>query len=1469
MSKKTQTEATRKMQATNPPTASAAKLSGRYLRLKFAGESLTRIEFRFNSESQWKPAFFERGHQQFPLNWPELEPALGLCFLGYVAAHLGEETKPFLFGTDEADSNLARVLSRAIYQTSHDIRNLFYGENPNDSDGDVTHLVFPYVPGISKSGKSETQPFGIAVGERFLPPDCVEIFLDERGPLVELGDVQDLAKRIRLSLGLAPVGRCEPPASNTVATIERDSRTEDSIGFVRTLRPGIIPDAMAIRVPNKLVVRQKELSELTERLSLNAVVPIEGVAQSGKTALVAELLGSDSPRRKLAGSSSDSSEVSVLYIDLSVAVGPRPVLRRLAYAMGELKRIPDADDSEIATLTELRAQLLHEILLARLRARAPLAVLDDVDCIPLTNENLADLRAFLEFIPFRQGAILSLSGRPVSQKVVDRTGREIKKAIEVGPLSPSEAEQLLTTLLDDRSLAAATVAQIKDTPELLLPGAFAEGIAAFKSQLNVGSIEKKPTILADTILECASDDVLKTLKASGCDFAAPSEGGPLGQRVSIMAMAVLARQAVTEQHLRAARLPVEFYERLRDQCWLQKREDGFCLPSIICAALRVQVEAMLKGSAGENDCSELADAVDALIQAAESQTAHDDETILDEALEEAISWLEHKVPGESLLADRLWSAFLPHTADDLVSPISSSGSVELLKRLGVPSKPLSLATAIAKLVLEARVGNDAKQFLKSLKAAIDFATRSSGITVHQLRGMDGAAFSGTARYQLFAEVFELRAALADKLCDWTSSVFAALSFKRSAASWMLTTADLAFRLGKPVELSKRLLNQAREWLGSPEQPGSVWGAASELGWLRARASRLAALFETDPDTRIKHLHDAVAGAEQALVHGARKINQTRFYLRMVRNLLPELPQENHQRQAVAAAVDVVGKTFGPERADWPLEIYAQLAALLRHEARFVNSPQIRLSQIHAAVQFLQPAESRAVYLSQEGDTRPLLVLARLHRGLAHELARQGQYRTAEEPANEASRLAELAVKRNANAAAWSFLIGLGNISLEATTSFGRNYESLGRTDSRLNETTKELIKRCRSWLDDIEQPGIAEGQVALKCFQREWRAEGSLLHLCAEEADSQGSDWERLSADEKCKRLRHHYQLRNGKLQHVEKKFGVFVESALARIYLEAQFQYALALARRDGDVDTVKVSSLFQGATERFPNAPALQIERARFHRRIWSYGEAIAGFTAIAERTRDAADRREAAVDLIESLITAAIYTEDVALPDGTRLNKHELVKRAREWIARLFDFPDVARDVAMLRDQVELELGGEIDWAKNDDAYNSVIGGSECYVSTIVDNLDSLRSKDGDLTTHLWEAVVQNFTHPDVLRGLGRLYMRSAELGRRSEPLRDAERAYGCFNACRILEVSECGRESPVTSHERARAILAGAVIAQSVNPFNADRESSPTLIDLAETRLNSARDRSVGSFHRAAEERLKELRALRRLLKSAAK
>jgi tetratricopeptide (TPR) repeat protein len=207
MGKKAKKEAAPNIRSgpTNSP-ASQAKQDGRYLQLKFKGDTptLDRVEFRFCSS--WKPSYFQRGDEKSPLNWPDVESAFSLCFLGYVGWQLTQKPGPFLFGTELTHAGFAKQLSGAIYQTGHKIHELFYGENPKSQTNDpiVTHLVFPAIPGVSKSGRSKTKPLNIPVSERFLPVDCVQVFWDCRGTdaLQKLDDFQALVRGIRQSLGL-------------------------------------------------------------------------------------------------------------------------------------------------------------------------------------------------------------------------------------------------------------------------------------------------------------------------------------------------------------------------------------------------------------------------------------------------------------------------------------------------------------------------------------------------------------------------------------------------------------------------------------------------------------------------------------------------------------------------------------------------------------------------------------------------------------------------------------------------------------------------------------------------------------------------------------------------------------------------------------------------------------------------------------------------------------------------------------------------------------------------------------------------------------------------------------------------------------------------------------------------------------------------------------------------------------------
>ena len=224
-------------------TASTAKRNGRCLQLRFKNDPphLDRIEFRFDI-SILKPSFFQRGDQHHPLHWPGVESAISLCFLGYLDWHKSKKTGAFLFGEEPVDSTLAKQLSGAIYQGSHKIHELFYGENPKnlESEPDVTHLVFPRVPGINKSGRNKSKPIMLAISETFLPPDCVEVYWDRddtgqpTNQLDELTDLRLLAHLIRESQGLPqiPKSQITTNVSPDTVLLSAKAQTMDSIDFV-------------------------------------------------------------------------------------------------------------------------------------------------------------------------------------------------------------------------------------------------------------------------------------------------------------------------------------------------------------------------------------------------------------------------------------------------------------------------------------------------------------------------------------------------------------------------------------------------------------------------------------------------------------------------------------------------------------------------------------------------------------------------------------------------------------------------------------------------------------------------------------------------------------------------------------------------------------------------------------------------------------------------------------------------------------------------------------------------------------------------------------------------------------------------------------------------------------------------------------------------------------------------------------
>jgi hypothetical protein len=221
--------------------------------------------------------------------------------------------------------------------------------------------------------------------------------------------------------------------------------------------------------------------------------------------------------------------------------------------------------------------------------------------------------------------------------------------------------------------------------------------------------------------------------------------------------------------------------------------------------------------------------------------------------------------------------------------------------------------------------------------------------------------------------------------------------------------------------------------------------------------------------------------------------------------------------------------------------------------------------------------------------------------------------------------------------------------------------------------------------------------------------------------------------------------------------------------------------------------------------------------------------------------------------------MHCANINFSDGTQSNGQDLIRRATQLLPYLSGFHDTSFEATLLRDRVLYEAGKEIDWAALDRSYSLVVGDIGKYPETVMYNLEALLRAKHELPVSLAELVTEEFTTVEALKHMGLLYLRRAEKRDGDVSLYSLQ-AYATFAACSILERSWSDSESPVTSYNRATAILAAAAQQRTLNPFSGDPDGHRSWVDLAEARLQSAADRSVGLFCEAARQKLVQARLL---------
>ena len=145
---------------------------------------------------------------------------------------------------------------------------------------------------------------------------------------------------------------------------------------------------------------------------------------------------------------------------------------------------------------------------------------------------------------------------------------------------------------------------------------------------------------------------------------------------------------------------------------------------------------------------------------------------------------------------------------------------------------------------------------------------------------------------------------------------------------------------------------------------------------------------------------------------------------------------------------------------------------------------------------------------------------------------------------------------------------------------------------------------------------------------------------------------------------------------------------------------------------------------------------------------------------------------------------------------------------------------------------------------------------------DSGNSLPTRDRGRPADIAELLLADFTSVDLLRSFGQLYLARAE-----SMIRDynatkedlyipeskaklvtsyAQRAYDCFDACRVLQEARDG-ESSVIKFLRGRAITMGAAASRNPDPFSRSQpERNKTMVVMADGLLRSAYLASVGHF-----------------------
>lgn len=422
-------------------------------------------------------------------------------------------------------------------------------------------------------------------------------------------------------------------------------------------------------------------------------------------------------------------------------------------------------------------------------------------------------------------------------------------------------------------------------------------------------------------------------------------------------------------------------------------------------------------------------------------------------------------------------------------------------------------------------------------------------------------------------------------------------------------------------------------------------------------------------------------------------------------------------------------------------------------------------------------------------------------------------------------------------------------------------EATDSTEGKLPSELQATIRAYKTYMNETKTTDPTFGRNSLWIIDRQWRQEGSIIVRARRVAlEHEDINYDRLSRDEKIKRIARIYSMRVATLNSMERRFGLSVDLALARIRNESQYQRSLAIHKHSA-VDDSAILKSFNKAFAIWPDNHSLTFQLGEYFRYSWNFPRAIECLRNVASSSPNGDMRRHAAIRLALTLYQATTHAAVIELT-SSEPSRLAMLKEAEALIQNVGEHREFAQEVALLRAHLALELDEEVNWSAIDHIFELLVGRIDGFPNVMIENLDQLIAESElNVPSQLDDIMREQRTNREVLGLMGSLYLRRSEKRLRPDPLIDIEHAYALFNACSLLERSWYRQEFAITSFRRGWAILCGARLTQSVDPLpQGSSDLKRSQLDLAASRLMSAADRSVGAFRELGLQYAKEAQKL---------